>query len=178
MNKILKNLTADGLQEFFDACSQEKGLTLERIQELAKERGIDISLMSAKNFRDNTWDHYTARLQRANEVSAQIQSMMDAGVSNNIADASATMLNQMVFDILMSGDKGVDINALSKVVARLRIGDHRAKELEMKIADYEREAAERQAKVDALKAKAQKAKDGGGLTDDARAIVDELILGL
>ena len=104
--------------------------------------------------------------------------MMDAGVSNNIADASATMLNQMVFDILMSGDKGVDINALSKVVARLRIGDHRAKELEMKIADYEREAAERQAKVDALKAKAQKAKDGGGLTDDARAIVDELILGL
>jgi len=163
MNKILKNLTAEGLIEFFEACSKEKGLTLESIQELASERGIEISLMSAKNFRDNAWANYTAKLQRANEASAQIQALLGEGSVNSFADASATMLGQMVFDILMSGDKGVDINGLSKIVARLRSGDHRQRELEMKIADYERAEAERQKQVEALKDKARRAKESGGL---------------
>lgn len=175
MNKILKNLTAEGLTEFFEACSKEKGLTLERIQELASQRGIEISLMSAKNFRDNAWATYTSKLQRANEASAQIQTLLEEGSVNSFADASATMLGQMVFDILMSGDKGLDINGLSKIVARLRSGDHRQRELEMKIAEYERAEAERKKQVEALKAKTARAKEGGGLSEERLKEIEEAI---
>jgi len=178
MNKIVKNLNAEELQEFFQECAQTKGLTLEAIQDLAKKRGIQISLMSAKNFREGALNEWRAKLQRATEVSGQIETLLEQGTANSFADASAVVLGQMVFDILMTGEDGVDINTLSKIISRLRTGDHAQRNLEMKIAEYERAEAERQKQVEALKAKAQKAKEAGGLTEDAQAVVDELILGM
>ena len=176
MNKIVKNLNAEELQEFFKECVQTKGLTLEAIQDLAKQRGIQISLMSAKNFREGALNEWRAKLQRATEISGQIETLLEQGTANSFADASAVVLGQMVFDILMTGEDGVDINTLSKIVSRLRTGDHAQRALEMKVADYERAEAERQKQVEALKEKTKRAREGGLTLETIKDIEADLKL--
>jgi len=175
MNKIVKNLNSEELEEFIKECAQTPGLTLEKIQGLAKKYGIQISLMSAKNFRDNALKKWRAGLEKAKEVSKQIKDLVESGAVTCFTDASSTVIAQMVFSSLMEGGGNLDLNTLSKIIARLRTGDHRLRELEMKVAEFEQEAAERQAKVDALKAQAAKAKDGGGLTEETLQQIEEAI---
>jgi hypothetical protein len=54
-NKIAKSLSAEELQEFLDRCWKTPGLTLAKVQELAGEYGIEVSLMGARSFKSTTF---------------------------------------------------------------------------------------------------------------------------
>ena len=161
MNKIESNLSPQELDEFNEQLNQTAGPTLEKIQEMAAERGIQISLMSAKNFRDKNFETYRNRIRRAAVLADQIEEFNDADSGKTLADASAALLSQEVFDMIASarfgGEGEIDINTLSKIISRLRTGDQRAKELQMKVDEFERTRA----KILAITNKAKSQGDQG-----------------
>lgn len=151
MNKIESELSADDLKSFVEECYQTEGLTLAKIQALASDRGIEISLMGAKSFRDKNFSEHLRRLQRARELADQVEELGDSGKS--LADASATIIAQQVFDTVASGGEDIDLNTLSKIIARLRTGDQRAKLLEMKVEEFERAKVRMKEAIDKARTK-------------------------
>lgn len=155
MNKIESELSQEDLKAFVEECYQTEGLTLAKIQTLAADRGITVSLMGAKSFRDKNFAGHIRRLQRARELADQVEELSDSG--KTLADASAALLSQEVFDLIASGGgedgEGADLDALSKIVARLRTGDQRAKLLEMKVEEFERAKARMKQAIDKARSK-------------------------
>lgn len=172
MNKIESNLSPQELDAFNEQLNQTDGLTLAKIQEIAASKGIDISLMSAKNFRDKNFKAYRNRLRRAAELADQIQDLNDSDSGKTLADASAALLSQEVFDTIATarygGEGEIDINTLSKIISRLRIGDQRATELQMKVDEFERTKA-RLLKI------TEKRKGDGGLSQEAVDQINEAL---
>lgn len=133
-NKIAQELTVDQLSDFIGqlAALPGKERTLVAIQEKAAELGITISLMSAKSFRDTTFERHLQRMRTAQEVAMQVDGIEAGG--NTLANASAKLLSKRIFNQLLDAEESgddVDVDALSLSVSRLRIGDVRNKALEL-----------------------------------------------
>lgn len=143
-SKIETNLTPAQLQEFFLRCSQLRGTKLKDIQALAEEFGIEISLMSAKTFRDGAWSEYLESLNAKREMAESVAALAKGGVG--LSDGAASVFAQKVFDAAMRMDPeeigGKAANNLSLAIARLRTGDQRASFLEAKLAEMERKQTE------------------------------------
>lgn len=127
-NKIAQELTAEQLDQFVRELIglPGKDRTLERIKHKAAELGITISLMSAKAFRDTTFDRYLAKVQRAQEIAQQVENIDRGG--STLADASAKLLSKEIFDQLLAAadeDTGseVDLEKMTLAVSRLRSGN-------------------------------------------------------
>ena len=104
--------------------------TLKRIQDWASERGLRISKMSAKNFKDRTFEERLAELRAKREMAELIVEAADAG--KGITDAGMSMAVKRRFDQLASGES-IDDETLSTIMldlSRARQGDQRAKKLE------------------------------------------------
>lgn len=85
---------------------------------------------------------------------------------------------QQVYDALTKGDE-VDFDAFSKIIARLRSGDHRLREVNAKLREYERREAEwerKEAERESAKKKAiEDIRSGAGLSDEALAKLEAQI---
>lgn len=144
-SKIETSLTPEQLQEFFHRCAQIPGAKLRSIVALAEEYGVDISLMSAKSFRDGGFSEYLEDLKAKREMAESVTEVAKSGLS--LSDAAASVLSQKIFDQALrldgSAEDGLEqSNTLSLALSRLRTGDQRAKLLEARLAEYEREKAE------------------------------------
>ena len=156
MDKISSSLTTEQLQDFCKRLAQVKGPTLKKIQELAGEWGIDISLMSATSFRDGPFARHLARLRRGKEMTDAILGAVREGSS--ALDASEELAAQELLDVLteVDEDERPDVGKLSGTILNLRMaasarrGDERKdreteKKLELadqRIAKLEREKTE------------------------------------
>ncbi len=175
-SKIESALSETELQDFCNRLANTPELTLKKLQSMAAEVGIEVSLMGAKTFRDGAFSEHIEKMRRAKELALQLREVGNADAAGSIADAGALVLMQQVYDSLTKGDD-VDYDTFSKIIARLRSGDHRLREVNAKLREYERRAEEyerEKAEREAAKKKALKdLKDGGGLSDEAIAKIEQ-----
>lgn len=174
--KIERELSPVELAEFLAKAAALKGALLKDIQALAAEHGISISLMAARNFRNGRFAEYLDDLRAKSSMAESIAAVAKSGLG--IADASASILNQKIFDRLMSAGELTDEEAdqLSLALQRLRSGDQRARLLEAQLRDYERKEAERAEKKAALQAKlAAATTNKGGVSQETLKQIEEAI---
>lgn len=166
-NKIASELTGEELQEFLDRCWKTPGLTLKRVQDLAAEYGISVSLMGAKSFRDTTFARHLQRIGKAGELAAQVSALRQAGAGHTIADAAAAILSDEVLDKLVNRDDNeeLDLDVLSKIVKRLRDSDSRTRALEHQIEKDQAKAAAAILNDPKLLAEVAKIKAAGNMTE-------------
>ncbi len=179
-NKIAQALTVEELEAFNRELAGLPGSerTLEAIKRRAAAIGIELSVMSAKAYRDTTFQRHLDRLRMAQEVALQVEGIEQGG--NTLANASAKLLGKRIFDQLLKAEEDeeaeVDVDALSLSVSRLRQGDVAHRTLELKLAEYEKREAERAEKNRAAQEKLQKtlnsAQKKGGITPETRALID------
>jgi len=164
-NKIAQELTDDQLDQFIRelASLPKKDRKLKHIRHKAAEMGITISLMSAKAFRDTTFERHLAKIQTAQRA-AQLVEDIDKGGST-LADASAKLLSKRIFDQLMDAEdedsaEVVDLDQMTLSVARLRRGNVQQAALE------ERIKALQVAQLDAAKIVLQQTRELKTIADD------------
>lgn len=152
-NKIATELSAEELGSFLERCRKTPKLTLAKIQELAAEHGIAVSLMGARSFKSSTFAEHMQRLRKAQETALQMQEITAGGATIN--DAAASLLSQQVFDLI--AEDGLDPDSASKIVKRLRDSDTRVRALQHII---------QKSQFDAAKAAIAHAKEIGAITSD------------
>ncbi|CAN5546978.1 hypothetical protein BH09VER1_BH09VER1_24700 [soil metagenome] len=165
-NKIASELTSEQLLEFLDRCWKTPGLTLAKVQELAGEYSIDVSLMGAKSFRDTTFKRHLDRISKAGELAQQVNALRQAGAGHTIADAASAIISDEVLDRLVNrdDDEELDLDVMSKIVKRLRDSDSRSRALEHQIEKDQESAATRVLQDPTLLAAVAKIKADNGLT--------------
>ena len=144
---------------------------------MAAELGIEVSLMGAKSFRDGAFAEHIEKMRRAKELALQLKEVGNADAAGSIADAGALVLMQQVYDALTKGDE-VDFDTFSKIIARLRSGDHHLREVNAKLREYERREAEwerKEAERESAKAELSKAISKRGIGEDVLREIEEKI---
>lgn len=181
--KIETHLSPEQFLEFCRRCGRIKGgRTLRAIQALAEEFGVSISLMAATSFRDGPLADYLAELKSKSERAQQVAAYAQDGLS--LSDAAAVRLSETVFDELMAPSAesltAEERDTYSKIIARARAGDQRAKRLEadLRLRDEQiqkltADRAEREAKNAAAKAALTNVAKKGGLSKAALAQIEE-----
>ncbi len=184
-NKIVQNLTVEQLDAFVAALAALPGgeRTLEAIRRKAAEMGITISLMSAKAFRDTTFDRHLEKIRQAQDVALQVEQIEQGG--STLADASAKLLSKRIFTALMDAEDedsagDIDVDALSLAVSRLRRGDQQGRlvaaalqQAQAKLREYEQREIERAAKAESAKQQLEAVKKTGGLSPEALQMIEE-----
>jgi hypothetical protein len=163
-NKIASTLSAEELESFLDRCRKTPKLTLAKLQALAGEHGIEVSLMGARAFRNTTFAEHMQRLRKAQETALQMQEITAGGATIN--DAAASLLSQQVFDLI--AEDGLDPDSASKIVKRLRDSDTRVKALQHMIEKSQTDAAERVLKDPKLLQAVAKIARDNGLTESEK----------
>lgn len=127
-------------EQFLEFCrrvaSKPGGSLLKNIQAEAEEFGIDISLMAARSFKKGPFEQYLDDLKEKREMAETVSTVAKGGLG--LADASAAVLSQKIFDDLMTGPGELSIkdkNTYSLALSRLRTGDQRGKFLEAKLEE-------------------------------------------
>lgn len=186
-DKITNSLTTEQLEEFCRRAAGLKGPTLAKIKALAEEWGIEISLMSARTFRDGAFAAHLARLRRGKEMTEAIlaavkdgSSALDAAqelAAQELLDAltavdsegrpNLSKVSGIIFNLRAAESSRQDMNRkLEETAAKLRIADERVKKLEDERAEREQRKAQLLAKIDGAKRK-------GGLTKETLAQIEE-----
>ncbi len=166
--------------------------TLAQIQAAAKRQGIEVSLMGAKTFRDNTFAGHLRRIAEGREKSQQILSAIREGGAHPL-DAVEESAAADLLDAYTSGEE-VDVANLVKVALQLRASIEQrkdrerqdadlvrkqtetAKKLELadqRIADMQSAARAREEKNAKAKAALTAVKSKGGLTKETLAKIEE-----
>lgn len=177
-SKIEMSLSETELQAFCNKLAGTPHLTLEKVKAEAAKLGINVSLMAAKTFRDGAYSAHLDKYRKARELAQQLRQIGNDNAASSLADAGAAILMQQVYDELTSGGQ-IDFDTFSKIISRLRTGDHRQRELTAKLKIAERRLAE----IDAREAERESAKkkaiadlrSGGGLSDEALARLEAQI---
>lgn len=191
-SKIETSLTPEQLHEFFHRAAQLKGTKLRDLQALAEEFGVEISLMSAKAFREgDAWQDYLDELRHKRELAEDVTAIAEGGLG--LSQAAASKFAAKVFDAVdgleveeIGTERG---NNLSLAIARLTKGDRDAKKLQAdltlrdeQVAKLTREREEWEAKRAAVAAQLSRAKSAPAASaDEVRtAVVAEIdkIMGL
>lgn len=155
--KIARELSDEELEKFLAELRAEKNLTGRRLRELARERGIQIGHNSANEFLRKEFEPYLERIQRQSRLATFIEEHSRSGDASKIADAAAGELSQSIFEFVTVADLDVNLHtkdglkqadALSRMIARLRIGDHRLRLLESRLKEVEAQRAEVERIVD------------------------------
>lgn len=143
--KIARELSAAELDEFLADLRKEKRLTGARLMELAQKRGISIGHSSAAEFLNKEFKPYLEKLQKRSRLAQMIAENTAGDDHSKIADAAAGELAQGVFELLTVTDIDVDLltskdglkqaDTLSKIISRIRSGDHRLRALEKELQE-------------------------------------------
>lgn len=152
-NKIAQTLSSEELAAFIDRCWETPNLTLAKLQELAAEVGVSVSLMGAKSFRDTTYKRHIERIRRARELSEQLRELSKTGAS--LADAAGELLSHKVMDVLTADPEAeqpeeLDMKSLSLVISRLRMGDARRDAIKLRQTDVAKAAIEKAAEIKSI----------------------------
>lgn len=183
-NKIAQELTVEELDAFIAQLSALPGKerTLASIKARAAGLGIEISIESARTFRNTTFARHLQRLSKAQELATQVAAMQESGAGNTLADASAAMLSQQIFEMLNVSEELelADAGKLAFIISKLRQGDVAVRNLELKLRDAERREREQEEKKAAAVKELQKLRDPQEkLNDNERAAivakVDEIL---
>lgn len=176
-SKIETSLTPEQLQDFFRRCGQLKGTKLRDIQALADEFGIEISLMSARSFKQGAFNEYLEELKAKRDMAESVAALAKSGVG--LSDGAASVFAQKVFDAALRVDPddigSKSANNLSLAIARLRMGDQRAQYLEAKLAEMEREKIEWDEKRAKAKAAVSAVTKKAGLSGDTRKLIEDAL---
>lgn len=180
-NKIAQELTVEQLDGFISELIALPGKkrTLKAIQHKAAECGITISLMSAKAFRETTFERQLEKLRTAQRIATEVEQIEQGG--NTLADASAKLLSKRIFNQLLEAEDEdavteVNLDDMTLAVARLRRGNVQQVALEAKLRELERREKEREEKNAQAAAKLAKLRDPtAGVNETERnAILDEV----
>jgi transcriptional regulator with XRE-family HTH domain len=159
--KIARALSAEELDAFCARLAKEKGLTGARIQELAAELGVEIGQSAAYEFRNKEFEPWLAKLSKRRQLALFIQERSRPEDVATLADASAGELSQALFEF-MTGAENADAldlgtpegrkaaNQLSLMIARIRQGDHRLRDLEARLTQMRDEREKAVAALDEL----------------------------
>ncbi len=186
-NKIAHALSVEELDAFVAELASLPGRerTLEAIKRKAAEKGITISLMSAKAFRDTTFDRHLEKIRAAQSIALQVEQIEAGG--NTMADAGAKLISKRIFEKLMEAEdedsaSEIDLDEMTLALSRLRQGDVQRAALNAKIREYEAREAQRIAKDKAASEEMQKLRNpqAGLSAEETAAIVAKVdeILGL
>ena len=173
---VEKALSANELHDFCERLAAMPNLTLGKMQKEAKKLGITLSHSAAGRFANGTFAEHLRRLKRAREFADQVEAFNASGAAGSLADTAAATILQDICDLMASGEE-YNISKIAQAVSTLQAGEHRRRELsaklresELRVEKLEREKAEREA----AKEKALKdLKDGGGLSDEAIARIEQ-----
>lgn len=183
-NAIAQSLTVEELDAFITRLAAKPGKerTLAAIQHLAAEMGITISLMSAKAFRDTTFERRLQAIERAKNVAQQVAAIEQGGTT--MADASASLLSKHIFEQLVDATDEdsaaeIDVEALSLAVSRLRRGNQQGQlvaaaleKAQAQIKEYEARENDRAQKAVAAEKAMEKLRDpGADLNEQERAAI-------
>ena len=174
-SKIEMAMSENDLQEFCKSLANTPNLTLKKLQSIAEKRGIKVSLMGAKTFRDGAFAEHLRKLERGREFMEQARQYQEMGLSGALADTAAATILQEICDLMASGGE-YNITKVAQAVASLHAGEHRRKELVAKLKEYERKEIEWQRKEQEREEKKKQAmnslKKGGGLSDETIALIE------
>lgn len=154
--KIARALSAEELDKFLGELRAEPNLTGSKLQELAAARGITIGHNSANEFLRKEFEPYLERISRQSRLAQFLEEHSRPENASRIADAAAGELSQALFEFITVADLDVNLHTkdgmkqadgLTRMVARLRQGDHRLRALEAQLAEFE---AQRDAAMKAL----------------------------
>ncbi len=191
-NKIAQNLSIEELDAFVEELVKLPGKerTLEAIRSRAAARGIMIGVMSAKSFRDTTFERHLERIRRRQDKADQIATLAGDATGARLNDANAAILAEKIFDELNTDDDepGAEparadlekLEAMSRIVQRGQRGavdraalEARLRESDAKVAEYKARELERAEKKATLKATLTNAVEKkGGLTKDTLAQIE------
>ena len=177
-SKIESNLTPVEVVELLEALAKtEGGEKLRVIQEEARKRGIEVSLMGASSFRDGALKPYLEKLKFAKEKSAALAEAMADGGEEGLLAGARTKLAEEVVDFLMTEEK-VEVkqfSGLAKTLSMLSSSNQGDRVLRMRLAKYEREEQERKEAAAALEEKKKAMQSKGGLSEEAIALMEETL---
>ena len=144
-NKIEGQLSHEQLAAFMD---ELRGMsakpTLAAIQAAAKRHGVEVSLMGAKTFRDNTFQAHLARLAAGREKSAQILQVIRDGGAHPL-DAVEEAAAADLLDAYTNG-ADVDVGQMVKTALQLRASIEQRKDRERNDRNLERQLADSESK--------------------------------
>lgn len=191
-NTIASSLTVEELDAFVTELAAKPGKerTLAAIKRLAAEKGIVISIESARSFRNTTFERHLEKIRMAQEVAMQVENIEAGG--NTLAEASAKLLSKRIFTQLIDaededGASEIDVDSLTLAISRLRRGDQQAKlvasalqQAQAKLREYEAREKDREEKAKEASKELEKLRDPhAGITDGERqaivAKVDEIL---
>ena len=173
-NKIEQELSAEELEGFVKDLAAMPGLTLAKIQNAARERGIEISLMSASAFRDKNLAGYLQRIRGASESARLIAEAISGNAEGNILDGAALMLSQKLNDLLVTDSLAeiAEIRQGVEAVAKLRQSNQSEKLAVARLREYEARDAERRREAEELERKKLALVSKGGLSKDALDLIE------
>lgn len=186
--KIESSLTAAQEKEFLSRLMEMTNPTLAAIQTLALEYQITVSLEGARTYKKNVYQREIGKLQAAQQLALQVASVQESGAGHSLADASRSLIAQIVFEQLSQSDgydpeQGIDLLDLSLIVKRISDSDQNAKRLsaqlresELKVSEYQ--AKEKEARLAAEEIRRRMAKEqssGKGLSDETLRIIEQKV---
>lgn len=173
-NKIESAMTAEELADFLGELAGMRGITLAKIQEAARGRGIEISLMGATSFRDKNLAGYLARMREASAGAKMIADAISGGAEGNILDGAALILSQKLNDVLMADEVQdlKEIRAAIAAVARLRASNSSEKLSAARLREYEAAEAARRDAAAVLEERKHALVKRGGISEDALALIE------
>jgi hypothetical protein len=182
-NKIAQALTVEELEKFLQALVKLPGnrRTLEGIKSAAAALEIEISIESARSFKNTTFANYLKRIERRREFAERVANVRDNSTGRTLADAAAENLAEQVFDLTEELGEGetLDLKKASTVafiISKIRQGDVAASALQLKVDDYERKERERNEKAERAAAELEKLRDpNAGLNEEERGAVLDTI---
>lgn len=192
-NTIARELSPEELDSFVERLASLPGRerTLAAIRAAAAERGIVISLESARTFRNTTFQRHVERMRRRKEKAQHLTALVSDGTGRTLNDANAAILAEQIFDELNTDadETGDDdeparldlekLDAMTLAVSRLRRGDVQREALEAqlresdaKVRALEAREKEREEKIKAAAKDLEKLRDPqSGLSDSERAAI-------
>ena len=172
MNAIERELSPEEVDAFCARLRKTKGgFRLQVIQRLALEEGIKISHQAANNFRRKTFERYCDRMRRTAEVAEKLKEYDSDADSRNLGDASASLIAEILFDKLIQSDKDVELDDLKPVVdmlAKIRAGDAKTRELKVKCEQHEEAMA-------MAKKKLEESRKQGGITEETLNEIEAML---
>jgi hypothetical protein len=176
-SKIASKLTPLQVAELLEELSKtEGGEKLRVIQQEARKRGIEVSLMGAATFRDGELKPFLEKLKFAKEKSRIFAEAMTDGSEEGLLAGARTTLADQVADFLMNeGAEPKQFASLAMTLQMLSSSNQGERGLRARLLKFEREEAERREKAAKLVEKKKAVVAKGGLSEEAIALMEETL---
>lgn len=176
-SKIERKLTPAEVVEMLDTLVKtEGGVVLRVIQEEAKKRGLDISPMSARSFRDAKLKPYLERLALIKEKSKALAEMMTDGDEAGLLATARVNLAEKVSDYLMDEEiESKEYPSLAKTLTMLSSANQGDAVTRARLREFEAKEEERKAEAAKLEERKRALVNKGGLSEEAITLMEETL---